>query len=70
MAQAVDDPGESHGWAVTPGRARAQHRRNSPWRPSSRPANGLGYAGAHILSTSGTPRACRHKAAPPSEQAA
>jgi hypothetical protein len=60
MAQAVDDPGESHrdGWAVTPCWARAQHLRNSPWRPSSRPANGLGYAGAHNLSISWTPRAC------------
>jgi hypothetical protein len=57
----VDDPGESHGWAVTLGRARASHRRNSPWRPSSRPANGLGYAGVHNLPISGTPRACRPK---------
>jgi hypothetical protein len=61
MAQAVDDPGESHGWAVTPGRARAPHQHNSPWRPSSRPANGLGYACAHNLSISGTPRVCRPK---------
>jgi hypothetical protein len=61
MAQAVDDPGESHGWAVTPGRARASHRRNSPWRPSSRHVNGLGYAGAHNLPISGTPMACRQK---------
>jgi hypothetical protein len=49
---------ESHCWAATPGRARALHRRNSPWRPSLRPTNGLGYAGAHNLPISGAPRAC------------
>ena len=63
MAQAGGEPGVSHGRAVTPGRARASHRRNSPWRPSSRTVNGLGpgYVGAHTTPNSGAPRACRPK---------
>ncbi len=41
-----DRLGASHGWAVTPGRARAQHRRILPRRPSLRLTNGPGCRSA------------------------